>query len=75
MDKFNIEEKRDYLLKKHIKENLSQYIIDMIVTILFSTVLLYWCKAESFVLGIVLSVVYSLGKSVASIRAYKKTLK
>ena len=73
-NQFSREEKTRYLLKKHLKENLFKYIADLIITVLFVIILLYFSKAEDFVFGIVLGIVYSLGKSIASIIAYKKSL-
>lgn len=69
---FSKEDKKKYMLKRHIKNHLFEYIVDFVGTILLTILLLYLCKAEEFVYGIVLSVAYATGKIIYSISCYKK---
>ena len=71
-DIFTKEEKKKYMLKKHIKDHLLEYILDFIGPVLLTTLLLYLCKAEEMVYGILLAVAYSIGRTVYSIHHYKK---
>lgn len=71
---FTQEEKTTFLLKKHIKDNFFNYLIDMIVNLVFVIILLYLCEAQRFAFGILLSIAYSIGCIVSSIVAYKKTI-
>ncbi len=70
--RFTVEEKRKFLLKKHIKDHLFEYVLDLIVTIIFTLLLLFFCEAQNYVIGVILAVVYSIGKSVSEIIRYKK---
>lgn len=69
---FSKEEKRKYMLKKHIKNHLFEYILDFISPILLTALILYLCKAENYIYGIVLSVAYSFGSLVYNLYHYKK---
>lgn len=69
---FSKEEKRKYLFKKHIKEHLFEYILDFIGSILLTAFILYLCKAENYIYGIILSIAYSFGKIVYNLYYYKK---
>lgn len=69
---FTEAEKRKFMQKKHLKDHLFEYILDFIGPILFTMLLLYFCKAEEPLFGIILSVAYSTGKTVYNIRSYKK---
>lgn len=71
-DKFTIEEKRKYMFKKHLKDHLIEYILDFIGPIVLTALLLYLCKAEEYIYGILLSTAYSLGKMVYNFYHYKK---
>ena len=72
MSKFSMEEKRKFMFKKHIKNHLFEYILDFIVPLLFTILLLYLCKAEKMIYGIILSLAYSCGKLVYNLYHYKK---
>lgn len=69
---FSKEEKRKYMLKKHIKNHLFEYILDFIGPILLTVIILYLCKAENYIYGIALAVAYSLGSIGYSLYHYKK---
>lgn len=69
---FSKEEKRKYRVKKHIKDHLFEYILDIIGPLLFTMLLLYLCKAENYVYGIILSIAYSFGKILYNLHYYKK---
>ena len=49
-----------------------EYILDFVGPILLTVLMLYLCKAEEYIYGIVLSFFYSLGKLVYSLYHYKK---
>lgn len=70
--KFSKEEKRKYMLKKHIKNHLFEYILDFIGPILLTAFILYLCKAEDYIYGIILSVAYSFGTLIYNLYNYKK---
>lgn len=69
---FSVEEKRKYMLKKHIKNHLFEYILDFIGPILLTIFLLFICKAENFTYGIIFSALYSIGRTAYNIYHYKK---
>lgn len=69
---FSVEEKRKYMLKKHIKSHLFEYILDFVGPILLTVLILYLCKAEEYIYGIILSFAYSLGKLIYNLYHYKK---
>lgn len=72
MEKFTNEEKRKFLLKKHLKDHLFEYILDIILPLIFTMVLLLLCKAEKFSYGIIISLSFSIGKVIYNIYHYKK---
>ncbi len=69
---FSKEEKRKYRFNKHIKDHLFEYILDIIGPLLLTMLLLYLCKAENYVYGIILSIAYSFGKILYNLHYYKK---
>ena len=69
---FSKEEKRKFMLKKHIKDHLFEYILDILGQMLLTILLLYLCKAQDYIYGIILSLAYSLGKVLDNIHYYKK---
>lgn len=71
-ENFSKEEKRKYMFKKHIKNHLFEYILDFVGPILLTILLLYLCKAENFIYGIVLSIACSFGKLLYNLHYYKK---
>lgn len=70
--KFSKKEKRRYMLKKHIKDHLFEYVLDIVGPLTFALLLLYLCKAENYVYGIIVSVAYSFGRIVYNLYHYKK---
>ena len=71
---FTYEEKRKFMLKKHIREHLFEYILDIIGPMVLTVVLLRLCHAENYLYGIILSAAYSVGRIAYSLRYYKKHL-
>lgn len=69
---FSVEEKRKFMFKKHLKDHLLEYIFDFIGPVLLTILILYLCKAERFIYGIIVSIAYSTGKTVYNIYHYKK---
>lgn len=69
---FSKEEKRKYMFKKHIKNHLFEYILDLIGPTLLTLLLLYLCKAENYIYGIALSIAYSFGRISYNLYHYKK---
>ncbi|MBO5413017.1 MAG: hypothetical protein J6A29_01700 [Clostridia bacterium] len=69
---FNVEEKRKYMFKKHIKNHLFEYILDFMGPILFAILILYLGKAQEYIYGIACSIVYSLGRLTYNLKNYKK---
>lgn len=72
MSKFSKDEKKKYMFRKHIREHLFEYVLDIIGPMILTWLLLYLCKAEEIFIGIIVSFFYSLGKVVYSIYHYKK---
>lgn len=72
MDKFSKKEKQNYMFKKHIQNHLFEYILDFVGPILLTALILYICKTQEFIYGIILSIFYSLGKLVYNLYHYKK---
>ena len=69
---FSKEEKRKFMLKKHIKDHLFEYILDIIGPMLLIIFVLYLCKSQDYIYGIILSLAYSIGKVLYNIHYYKK---
>lgn len=69
---FSNEEKRKYLFKKHIKDHLFEYVLDFIGPILLTAFILYLCKAENYIYGIILSFAYSFGSLIYNLYYYRK---
>lgn len=72
MENFTVKERRGFMLKKHLKDHAFEYALDIIMPIIFTLILLYICKAEEILYGIVFSIAYSLGKVIYNIYHYKK---
>lgn len=72
MSGFTTAEKRKYHLKKYIKEHLFNFCIGMIGNILLVLIVLYFCGGTNYGLGVLLAIIYSLGKGLYSLRDYKK---
>ncbi len=70
--KFTTEEKRNWLLKKHIKNHLFEYVLDLIGPVICAVILLYVCGAEDILLGAVLAFFFALGRVIYDIVHYKK---
>lgn len=69
---FTVEEKRKWLLKKHLKDHGFEYVVDILVPMLFAFILLKICKSEDIALGIIVSFVLGILKVMTQIRYYKK---
>ena len=69
---FSVEERRKDLFKRHIQNHLFEYILDFVGPILLTILILYLCKAEEFIYGIILSIAYSAGKLAYNLCHYKK---
>ena len=69
---FNVEEKRKYMFKKHIRNHLLEYILDFTSPILLAVLILYLGKAQGYTYGIACSIVYSLGRLIYNLKRYKK---
>ena len=72
LDSFTVEEKKKFMFKKHLNDHLFAYVYDFVGPLVLTVLLLYLCKAEEFWYGIILSLFYSLGKTVYNIYHYKK---
>lgn len=70
--KFTVEEKKKYMLKKHIKDHLFEYILDFICPIILALLLLYIGKAQEYISGLVFTIAYSSGRIFFNLRRYKK---
>lgn len=69
---FSKEDKRKFMLKKHIKDHLFEYILDIVGPMLLTILALHLCKAQDYIYGIILSLAYSFGKVLYNIHYYKK---
>lgn len=72
MSHFTVEERKRYLIKKHIKDHLFEYILDFIGPMILTWMILRLCKAQEIGYGMLLSFVYSLGRVLYNIYYYKK---
>lgn len=72
MSNFTVEERRKDLFYKHIKNHFFEYLLDFIGPIILTTIILYLCKAEEMLYGIILSIAYSCGKLIYNLYHYKK---
>ena len=70
--KFTVEEKRKWLLKKHIKDHAFEYVLDIVLTMLYTYILLKWCKAEDVILGMIIAFAWGLCCVIRKIQCYKK---
>lgn len=70
--KFTDEEKRKFLFKKHIQNHWFEYLLDIIGPLILTVILLYICKAENILYGIIVSIVYSVIKIAYNLYHYKK---
>lgn len=69
---FSKKEKRNYMFKKHIKNHIFEYILDFIGPILLTIFMLYICKAENYIYGIIVSIAYSFGSIGYNLYHYRK---
>lgn len=53
---------------------MPEYLVDMVMMVLFTLMVLYICKAEELWLGIIFAVAYSLGQTVYDINKYRRSL-
>lgn len=72
MSSFTNQEKRQFRMKKYIKEHLFNFCIGMLGNILLVLIVLYLCGGTKYLLGVLLAAAYSLGKGLYSLRDYKK---
>ncbi|MCD7917510.1 MAG: hypothetical protein LUF84_03480 [Clostridiales bacterium] len=69
---FTTEEKRRFRLKKHLKDHLFEYVLDILGPMAFAAVLLYLCEAERFAYGILLGLAWGVGRVAYRLYHYKK---
>lgn len=67
---FTPEEKKVFLLKKHLKENRFEYISAIVLDVVIIIIVLHLCEAKYFFPGLLATLAYSLVKTVYKIRAY-----
>lgn len=70
--KFTNQERKEYLLKKYIKEHIFDFILTAIFNIIFVLIIVYTTQGKDYITGIVLALFYSLGKIIYDIQIYKK---
>lgn len=71
--KFTREEKQKFKLRKHIKDHLFEYILDVVGIVLVTLLVLYLLNREDkFIFGIAASLVYGIIKTIYKIYSYKK---
>ncbi len=71
--KFTPEERREFKLRKHIKDHLFEYILEIVVIVLVTLLVLYLLNREDkFIFGIAASLVYGIIKTIYKIHWYKK---
>lgn len=69
---FTMKEKKKFLLKKYIKNHLFEFAVECIINILFVLLIIYLCEGTKYFLGVILAIVYSIGKIINSVKIYKK---
>ncbi len=71
-EQFSVEEKRKWMLKKHIKDHAFEYLLDIVLTMVFAFVILTLCKAENVWLGLVIAFLWSVVSVIKQICSYKR---
>lgn len=69
---FTAAEKKKWRLQKHLKDHGFEYVLDMVLTMLFAYILLKLCRAEYILPGMALSFAWALGRAVQQVCQYKK---
>ncbi len=69
---FTVAEKRKWQLNNHLKNHAFEYILDIILTVVFVCILLKLCNAENVVFGVLISVGWAVGRVAWQIHLYKK---
>lgn len=69
---FTKKEKRRFLLKKYLREHIFDYVLKLVVNAGFVSAIIYLCNGTEYLLGLALSVAYSLVGIVNDIRFFKR---
>ena len=72
MSGFTTEEKRQFHLKKYIKDHLFNFCVRMVGNILLTLAVVYLCGGTNYVRGAILAAAYTIGGGLYSLRDYKK---
>lgn len=69
------EKKRGKFIMKYLKEHILEFLSDMILNIICIILIVTFCdEPDYYIPGIILAVIYSVGKSVSKMIIYKRTL-
>lgn len=69
---FTVEEKKSYMFKKHLKDHALEYVLDIVGPTVLVVFILYLCKAEEYLIGILFTVFFATIKTVYRIIHYKR---
>ncbi len=72
MSAFTEDERKNFLLKKHIKNHLFEYILQIAVNIGFACFIVYISGGSRYLLCIALAAVYSVIRLLFDLQSYKK---
>lgn len=72
MSKFTSEEKRNYMFRKHIRNHLFEYVMDIIVMIILSVVFMTVSGAENIGAGVICAVLLGIARVFVQLNNYKK---
>lgn len=70
--KFTEKEKKSFLLKKHIKNHMFEYIVETIINVAFADLIVYISGGSEYLLVSLLAVVYSIFKILYNLKSFKK---
>ena len=72
MNSFTEEERKKFLLKKHIKNHLFEYILQILVNIGFACFIVYISGGSRYLLCMGIAAAYSVIRLLIDLKSYKK---
>ena len=68
---FSPKEQKRFRMKKYIREHIFDFCLECVLQALFVCLVLYFCGGTKYLLGILLSIAYTLGKACNELRCYR----
>lgn len=69
---FTEKEKADFLLKKHIKNHMFEFVLEVIVNVAFADLIVYISNRNEYLFVSLLACIYSFAKILYNLRVFKK---